>query len=392
MSSKHQSVKPKQMTGAGARQSRKAKNIPVQRSPISKSYRRRPRVINNLAPERVKSTRTIIHREMCGTYVSGTSGFQVLTPSKPLAINPRNAAIFPWLSYQASGWEHYKILKLKFTLVSGNPTTASGRVYAFIDYDYDDSAASTIEQFSSADGSVTGNVWDSISLVADPSKLHADMKWKYVLGSNSIEMRTVYCGFFNLAVNTSTALAWDLWVDYTVEFKTPQILAPTVSAELHSAFPLAFATTLPLTPANALPNTVAGIGTPPLAVQSGVDVTGCTVVDLTPVRRGTLLSACTIDDCSGQPINNVPGLAKYTLLWDKFGAAVAHSLPSYTFTTDSSSGTWATNGTPLYSETYSLVHELIAAGAKYFAIALVNTIAKAGETGNTATVTLGWRP
>jgi len=383
--------KPKQTTGAGARRNRKGK-VPAQRSPISKAYTRAPRVKTSVPGERARASRVITHREMCGTYTSGTSGFQVLTLTKPHGINPRNAGLFPWLSYQAAGWEHYRIIKLKFTMVSGNPTTASGRVYAFIDYDYDDAAASTIDQFSSADGAVTTNVWDTLSLTADPQKLHADHRWKFVLGSNSVELRTVYCGFLNLAVNTSAALSWDLWVDYTIEFKTPQILAPAISSELEQPFPLSNVMGLAVTPNTTLPHAIAGVGTPALAVQSGVDMEGKIVIDLFPVRRGSLLSSCLVDECQQAPINNVPGLAKFSLFWDKLGNAVANSQASYTFTTEDYSGSWTVNGTPLYSQTYHLVQDLINLGVRYFAIAIVNTLSKAVETETIAHVSLAWRP
>lgn len=382
--------KPKQASGAGARRSGKGK-ISAKRSPISKSYNRAPRVRTTTAGDRNKACRVITHREMCGTYTSGTSGFQVLTLSKPLGINPRNAGLFPWLSYQAAGWEHFRIQKLKFTMVSGNPTTASGRVYAFIDYDYDDNAASSIDQFSTAEGAVSTNVWDTLSLNANSQMLHADHNWKFILGSNSVELRTVYCGFLNLAVNTSAALTWDLWVDYTIEFKTPQILAPSISTENVVPFPLDTLASIAVTPNTTLPHAIAGVTTPSLAVQSGVDMQGEVVIDLSPIRRGSLVTSCIIDECLESPISNVIGLAKYTLFWDKYGNTVANTQSSYTFTTESSLGTWTTAGTPVYSQTYQLVHDLLALGVKYFAVALVNSVSKAEEN-TMATLTLAWRP
>lgn len=382
--------KPKQASGAGARRGGKGK-IPVKRSPISKAYNRAPRVRTTTAGDRNNACRVITHREMCGTYTSGTSGFQVLTLSKPHGLNPRNAGLFPWLSYQAAGWEHFRILKLKFTMVSGNPTTASGRVYAFIDYDYDDNAATSIDQFSTAEGAVSTNVWDTLSLTAHPQMLHADHKWKFILGSNSVELRTVYCGFLNLAVNTSSALTWDLWVDYTIEFKTPQILAPSISQAVTAPFPLSSIGGIPITPNTTLPHLVAGISTPPLAVQAGVDMDGQIVIDLSPVRRGSIITSCIIDECVEAPISNVIGLAKYVFLWDKYGNTVPNNQASYTFTTESSSGTWTTAGTPIFSQTYELVQDLLALGVKYLAVALVNSVSKA-EANTVATVSLAWRP
>lgn len=62
-------------------------------------------------------------------------------------INPADGATFPWLSGVARKYEKYRFRKLKFTMVPHAPTTASGTLGMYVDYDPSDVPAPTAAAF-----------------------------------------------------------------------------------------------------------------------------------------------------------------------------------------------------------------------------------------------------
>lgn len=171
----------------------------------------------------------VAHSELCGEVSMNFSAFS-LTPLSAATpgydINPRCAALFPWLSRIAANYEQYRFSSLRFRLVSAQPSTASGRVYMAVDYDYDDPVPTTLSSMMSNHTALDASVWQEVALDVDAADLHKDMPWKYVLSPKRLdpEPRTVFGGFLLIGgAGMAATTTYNLWVDYVCRLQIPQL-------------------------------------------------------------------------------------------------------------------------------------------------------------------------
>lgn len=192
----------------------------------------------------------IVRREFVGTVSNGSNitGFVLdsnSTSSPGWDFNPGVSAMFPWLSNIALAYERFKFHRLEFDFVSSNATSSTGRLYAAIDYDWDDEVPTTKTDMMSNLNAKEVPMWDNLHLTADPKQLMRDMPWKYVNTAGRTtytEPRTAYSGFLIVGFHTGVAnQIFDLWVEYDVELEVPVI--EKSGATLSTATP-----TLPTTP------------------------------------------------------------------------------------------------------------------------------------------------
>lgn len=103
------------------------------------------------------------------------------------------------------------------------PTTASGKIYAMVDYDYDDDVPTDITSFMQNKSTASCNVWDSLKLDVDITCLDQVMKWRYTeAGKPGAEARTMYGGYVVLCTSgLGQAITYDVHVDYSVELDIP---------------------------------------------------------------------------------------------------------------------------------------------------------------------------
>lgn len=189
----------------------------------------------------------VSRREFVGTISNGSAtGFSIESASGNVPgwdLNPAISGMFPWLSNLARGFERFRFRKLKVDLVSSQPSTTAGRVYAAVDYDWDDLVPTTKAALMGNMSAVEAPVWSNFSLTMDPRALMGDLPTKYVSTqvrnpSNGWEPRLSYCGFLVFAFDTPTAnLTYDLWVEYDVELSVPQFEG--LEAEMSDAGPSA---------------------------------------------------------------------------------------------------------------------------------------------------------
>lgn len=140
-------------------------------------------------------------------------------------INPANQLLFPWLAQVAVSYEMYRFTDLKFEMVSSSPTTYPGRVYAAVDYDFDDPVASGPSAMLANQTSVSLPVWESGALKVDIPALNRAQPARYVISAKRVdpEPRTTMGGFLMVGGSGLTSGAvLDLWVSYSVELSVPQ--------------------------------------------------------------------------------------------------------------------------------------------------------------------------
>jgi hypothetical protein len=174
----------------------------------------------------------VSHREYVGALTSGGTGFEV--PASVSAYggygeaNPGNYQSYPWLSRIAPNFEKFSFRKLKFTLIPAQPATATGRVWSYFDYDYNDPVPTSATEIMAGFRAKETNTWSVINIDVDCRLLNEDMKYRYVSHasrSGYVEPRTSNPGFLVVAWQAGAAgYVWDLIVEYEVELQIPQAM------------------------------------------------------------------------------------------------------------------------------------------------------------------------
>jgi hypothetical protein len=182
-------------------------------------------------------------------------------------------------------------------------------VYAAVDYDFDDTIASSKTALMSNQTVQEAPVWETIILKCDPAQLHPDMPFKYVTGTtrnNFVEPRTAYCGFLMVAFDTPTTnLLYDLEVQYDVTLSVP-VLEPSGSLDGYASAPSGtqtigtnastlytpYVTPITSQPVAGIKTVVPGVPGVPLLVVPGTTISSPSAVDLlmAPKDRGSFMA------------------------------------------------------------------------------------------------------
>lgn len=186
------------------------------------------------SPSVKQSDRCVVvsHREFIANIV-GTVNFGVIAANQ-FPLNPGMGATFPWLSQIAQNYETYRFRKLKFEFKTRTGTNVPGSVLMAIDPDASDVIPATEQVMSTYNRMVEDAPWKDITLVADPKALQGLSERKFVrvtaLAANQ-DIKLYDSGNMFVGTVDGTAVAWGkLWVEYEVEFHTPQLL-PTGSVQ-----------------------------------------------------------------------------------------------------------------------------------------------------------------
>lgn len=178
---------------------------------------REPRIINSV------NGCVVSHCERFGT-INGSTAFAV----SKFSINPGLLSTFPWLSNIASRFESYKFRKLKFLYKTKTATTSLGDITLGVDYDAADPDPASTTQIENWSDSVNSVPWDNVSLTCSNKNLQKEREWytrNTALDAN-LDIKTYDVG--NLFVATegqaSSALIGYMYVEYEIEFNTPQLL------------------------------------------------------------------------------------------------------------------------------------------------------------------------
>jgi hypothetical protein len=180
----------------------------------------------------------IVHREFI-TNVTGTTAFTV---AQALALNPGLQASFPWLSSQAQGWETYRFNRLRFCYYTRTGSNVPGSVLLIPDYDAADAAPATEQVASTYEDIAEDAPWKDICCELRRGSMNSLGPKHFVrtgaLGPNQ-DIKTFDVGNLYVATVDGTAVSWGkLWVEYDVEFFTPQLPPtglPSASATVVSA-------------------------------------------------------------------------------------------------------------------------------------------------------------
>lgn len=176
------------------------------------------------------SSVVIRRRELVGTLSNGSSvgGFVIMglsnvTPGYDVSITC--GTLFPWGAQVGYAYEKYRFRKLHIELISGQPTTAGGRVYAAFDPDWSDDVPDSKTRIMGLVHSVDSSVWETVSLNVPAAAMNSGIDWRFCSPSSraiDTEPRMAFAGFLCFGVDSPTAnCVWDFWVDYEVELLMP---------------------------------------------------------------------------------------------------------------------------------------------------------------------------
>lgn len=213
---------PKQSAKAG--RSSTPKRAGVQKNSVQKAFIASARA-GISSPAKVNTTLKgthVNHRELVGT-VNGSIAF---TASK-FVCNPGIAATFPWLSGQAAQWEQYRFNRLRFRYLTRTATTTVGSLIMAPDYDPSDAAPASELAISTYQDCVEDAVWvQELTCELNVDSMFPNGRRKFVrTGSVGAEDLKLYdaANFFLCTLEQVGASAiGKLWVEYDVDFFTPQ--------------------------------------------------------------------------------------------------------------------------------------------------------------------------
>jgi len=151
-----------------------------------------------------------------------------------LRCNPGSAKTFPWLSGMATSWESYRFRKLRFQFIARCPTTTAGSLILSPDYDAQDGQPATEQQMTQLRDTVEDNPWKDMTCDLKPASLNRAYKTHFVMddsrySTTSQDEKTIDAAQFFISADKDANANWGkLWVDYDVDFFTPQTMSVTV--------------------------------------------------------------------------------------------------------------------------------------------------------------------
>jgi len=191
--------------------------------------------------------------------VNGSVAYDVATYS----VNPGLPSLFPWLSAIASRYESYHFHNLRFSFrTSTNMFQTTGKILLGMDYDATDSPPGSKVQFMALDESISAVPYQSFVHSCKTMNLSRS-KMQYTRGGtvptgSDVKLYDVGNLFVAQQGQPNTDNQGELYVEYDVEFFTPQ---------LEPCFPSARLTPISPSPANPFGVSCTVVGMSPFEVE-----------------------------------------------------------------------------------------------------------------------------
>lgn len=167
----------------------------------------------------------IKHREYIADILAGM-GTPTPFDLTAVAINPGQAATFPWLSKIAANYESYVFDSLKFCYETEAPSSLGGTLVLTVDYDASDSAPVSKAQAMTYRSAVRSAPWTACEHISLGEDLHKSKTYYVRPGAQppSTDIKTYDVGnlfVISQGVTTSQATMGELYVEYSVRLLTP---------------------------------------------------------------------------------------------------------------------------------------------------------------------------
>lgn len=203
------------------------------------------------------SAMRITHREYIGP-VQGSVNFAV----KQYSINPSVNSSFPWLAQLAGSFEIYRFERLAVVYSPACSTLTGGSVYLAFDYDANDPPPGSITQIVSYAGASRCAPWADARATYNPVFADKIVRFRntrpYATPGGS-DQRLYDCANFYVATAGTPAAGFlgELFVEYTIEFRIPQL-----ESDSEGFLDSALVTSAPADSPDLLANTVIRLADP----------------------------------------------------------------------------------------------------------------------------------
>lgn len=170
-----------------------------------------------------KKSTIVSHREFLAN-LEGNLTYEV----SAYALNPGLSETFPWLFNTAKNYEKYRVKKFIVELLTNSGSSASGTYGLAIDYNAADPAPNTEQQLMAFQGATNSSVWNSCILRSDKFNIGSAYKELFVRTGNvpaGEDLKTFDFGtlYAYTTGSANDALLGKIYVDYEIEFFTPQL-------------------------------------------------------------------------------------------------------------------------------------------------------------------------
>lgn len=176
---------------------------------------------------------TVRHRE----YIADIEMSVAFAVHTTIPVNPGQSDSFPWLSRIAQNYESYTFKTLNFVYEPQCSSATAGSVMLVLDYDAADLPPASKIEAMSFNGAVRCGAWQNAKFVSSALNNIKFSKDRYVrtdatLTSN-LDIKTYDLGNFYLCTQGGlAATCGELYVEYVVEFMTPQLSEATPESGL----------------------------------------------------------------------------------------------------------------------------------------------------------------
>lgn len=189
-----------------------------------------------------RSDFVITHRELVANLTVDTT---TTVAFKAFPLNAGSTVTFPWLSTLSTCFDMYRILHLGFTFEPSVSQLTSGTYVMAADYDaVDTTSQRTMGYYATMTGAINRKITERSTFTLDVSRFQTAYASRFVAktSSDNTSRTSTYGSFFFLSSPTTNATALgNLWVDYTIAFRNPELIPSNLSTNnmllTHSANP-----------------------------------------------------------------------------------------------------------------------------------------------------------
>jgi hypothetical protein len=224
-------------------------NMVLVQAPSAKSTK-----VKNPGPKMVRGSGNALlvkHREFVTDLAAVDNGLNL----KTFVANPGLTSLFTWLPMLAYNYETYRFNNLKLLYRPTCSTQTTGSIIIYFDTDPTDAPASSKAQAAANQGSVITGLWSPVECNVQREMLRKRPKYyvrsglltsgsydAYDVGNFQVQFITP--GFLNVNIG-------ELWVEYEIEFLTPELRTNLPPLAKHIQGTTDFLTN-PLAPGNVL--------------------------------------------------------------------------------------------------------------------------------------------
>lgn len=214
----------------------KPKKEPIVKAPVNVSKQTKTsRPIITSAGETV----TVKHREYIADISAANSSFTVT----PVPINPGLSTSFPWLSQIATRYESYTFDRLDYVYQPICPTTTPGSIMMAVDFDAADPIPTNKVSLMAYHNATRTAPWASTRYSSTRLDQHKFALERYTRAATVTgDIKTYDVGTIIVASQNTpatTTVLGELYVEYVVRFRTPQLTSVNTNVGRRNAQSLA---------------------------------------------------------------------------------------------------------------------------------------------------------